>query len=203
MLRCYFRLNILDKDKNLIKKGRAYKTKSFVKQFLQLWYRDIIVTSFTVKDTSGTNQLDASGNNLYHSPMTGGESNDFTITDTNDYFVGGNETGIVIGTGTNAVTPSDYQLQTIIADGDSSSQMKYYGGRYDNYTVDTGTDESSFDVSRLFKNDSGGSITINEIGFYCLDLDKKYCIIRDKLTSGVAVSDTEYLEVTYTFKIVV
>ena len=62
---------------------------------------------------------------------------------------------------------------------------------------------ASFDIERIFRNISGGDITINEIGVYVIAdyYAYNYCIIRDKLAQGVMVSNGEFLKVKYTIKI--
>jgi hypothetical protein len=112
--------------------------------------------------------------------------------------------GIVIGTGTAAVVPDDNALQTQIRSGEDATEIMYFGTAIYGLTIDTGADTASFTVEALFKNMSGGSITVNEVGIYANGEGGsiyKFCIIRDKLASGQAVADGEYLKVTYTISI--
>jgi hypothetical protein len=76
----------------------------------------------------------------------------------------GSLTGIVVGTGTNPVAVSDYNLQTPIAHGTGAGQLSYGSvSVLDGYTV-SGSN-AYFTLTRTLGNDSGASITINEVGY--------------------------------------
>ena len=113
------------------------------------------------------------------------------------------ETGIVIGTGTTAVAPTDYQLATLIADGTSSGTLEYFSSSGTNLTISAPT--GSFDLERLFRNSSGGTITINEVGVYAAAHPSSevrgFCIIRDLVSPGFAVLNGEYMRVVYTISV--
>lgn len=66
-----------------------------------------------------------------------------------------------------------------------------------------------FTIRRYFTNNSGGSITVNEVGIYSVGTDSwnthsswAFLIARDP-TGGIAVADTEILRVTYVPQITV
>ena len=115
--------------------------------------------------------------------------------------------GIVVGTGTTAVAPTDYQLATQVVDGVSASTLEHFpcGGS----ALTTSAPTSSFTLERLFRNSSGGSITINEVGVYATanrlgasDLSH-FCIIRDLVSPGFAVANGEYMRIVYTITLTV
>ena len=64
-----------------------------------------------------------------------------------------------------------------------------------------------FDCYRIFKNGSGGTVTINELGIYSVErnctvnTEDEFCIIRDKLASPITVTDGTYVQITYTFQV--
>lgn len=103
--------------------------------------------------------------------------------------------GIVVGSGTDAVTINDYKLQSQIMQGIGANLLQHS-------VVDT---PILFDVTstkaqsafrRFFTNLSGSSITINEIGIYCNAYGSiKYCIERTLYNAVLA--NEEALSVTY------
>jgi hypothetical protein len=112
--------------------------------------------------------------------------------------------GVVIGTGSTAVAPTNNSLVTRIAHGRSAGQMEYGGCELVNLAISN--PNASLDIRRYFTNNSGGSITVQECGLYAAGtIDAAsfpFCVARD-LTGGVAVGNTEILRVTYTLQITV
>lgn len=82
---------------------------------------------------------------------------------------------IIVGTGTNAVSFSDYNLQTGIANGTAAGQLVYGPMIVDGALTVSGSD-CYFLTARSFTNSSGSDITIHEVG----------------LTSRIANSSTQY-----------
>jgi hypothetical protein len=107
--------------------------------------------------------------------------------------------GIVIGTGNTAVASTDYALETRIISGVASGQIEHFSNIFTNVAV--AAPNASFTVNRIFRNGSGGSITIKEIGIYALSGTYTFCIVRDVLSVPVTMSDGDYLKITYTFQI--
>lgn len=107
--------------------------------------------------------------------------------------------GIVVGTGTNAVAITDTALQTPIATGSGAGQLNYQLMR--SATVPTiSSTQLVWTWGRDFINNSGGSITVQEIGQVLDDTSGGwfFLIMRD-LTGGVAVGNTKTLSVDYTW----
>ena len=104
--------------------------------------------------------------------------------------------GIVIGTGTDAESYEGYALATQIETGTGAGQMEYQAMA--NATNEWDSDEITTTHSRYFNNNSGGAITVNEVGVYATAGGMgTYMLCRDKLASGVEVPDTGQLYVTY------
>ena len=115
--------------------------------------------------------------------------------------------GILVGTGTNAESFEDYALQTKIATGSAATELAYGLHEAHAETYTSGTKTYDVDIVRYFNNNSGGSITVNEIGLvtngYAPGSDNdKFLVARDKLGTGVEVADTGQLKVTYTISLV-
>lgn len=73
--------------------------------------------------------------------------------------------GIQVGTGVTAVSIEDNKLANKIAHGSLANQLSYAANSFTNPSV-TGN-VAKFAVSRQFTNNSGGNITVNEVGLVC------------------------------------
>jgi len=209
-MKLYYRVERFDKNNGLISRGRKRESKSFVCAFLQVLYTTFANLSYSIKDISNTVQTQSAsvsgplflrGNSYPTTYVTAyyqyNETNATISVAPSEYV------GIVIGTGNTAVTPTDYKLVTRIAHGTTSGKMEYSGTMI--YPVVVSAPNASFDIERIFRNSSGGSIEIKELGIDSHTLNGAngaiYCIIRDVLSPTVTVNDGEYLKVTYTFQI--
>jgi len=177
---------IVRNKKGEITERRVMLSKSFVKQFLQgLWMHCSyvwITWPIQIKQTDGvlrSLRCDTS-NWLANAPAT-------------------NTTyGILIGTGITAPTIDDYNMETKIAHGTGLGQMQYSAVTFGAPTEDGST--SHFTVTRDFSNNSGGSITVREIGLAVRFTDtagaaRYFLILHDAV--NIAVPDGETLTVNY------
>ena len=199
-MKAYYQISKYNKDNELIKRSRKYRSKSFVKAFLVTMYRQFSKLTYGTLDTGNTTRTFTDDNIVYYVNACTG--NFWTLASTS----GVNNTistqiGIVVGTGVNAVTTTDYALQTLIADGVVATQLEY-GAMYV-YPVTVSAPNATLDIERIFRNSSGGTITIKELGIYykagAANNCYYYCMVRD--LSTIAVLNGEYLKVTYTFQI--
>ncbi len=203
MLKLYYQLEKFNAKDKLIYKSRIRLSRSFVKGFLANLYVEMNnSSSFSCLDVNNASQTIWFHPTQFNVNAPAGGCRLWVHYQASGYYgncVSSDYIGIQIGTGTNPVTPTDYAMQTRIAHGSGAGQMYQFGT---NFTpVTTGAGIAQFDVERIFRNNSGGSITVNEIGMYALNGYNGFCIIRDKLASGITVNDTEYLKVKYTIKI--
>jgi hypothetical protein len=120
-----------------------------------------------------------------------------------DYAAGaGDDTyGIQIGTGTNAVTIDDFKLQTKISTGSTTGKMDYQAMQLSDAWVGG---IITVTQKRYFNNNSGATITVNEVGFVGTEAGTiygagKHMTIRDIISPGISIVDTGQLLVTYTF----
>lgn len=108
-------------------------------------------------------------------------------------------TGIILGTGTNAVAIDDYKLQTPIAHGSGATQLNYKATTFDPFRVIGSV--ASFKIKRQFENLSGSTITVTEAGLYCYNAVGYYFdLVRDLLTTPFDILNTQIAEFRYTFK---
>ena len=105
--------------------------------------------------------------------------------------------GIEVGTGITAPTITDTKMETQIAHGVGVGEMQYSAVTFGAPASDGVT--AHFTVTRDFSNNSGGSITVREIGLVCrlgtLSGTTYFLTIRDAV--NIAVPDGETLTVNY------
>lgn len=104
--------------------------------------------------------------------------------------------GIVVGTGTAAFDIEQYALDTIIESGSSAGKLYYNASAVSSTTY---ADKKWTIVgSRIFNNNSGGSIVVAETGIYGNFGVIYWLFERSLLSPTVTVPDAAQLTVTYT-----
>jgi hypothetical protein len=222
MMRIKLIVDRLDKDMNLLEHREAL-SRSLTKNFINLLYIQTAATSFSLPDITNTSRTpdDSSSDDQRHKcnlkmSSAGGYGAEYCYggyygissqpekdTIRSEYI------GIQVGTGTNAVTPTDYALQTRVAHGRSSGQLEYGGCEI--VGISFSNPNGQFSVRRYFTNISGGAITINEAGIYAAGGANTtgspgswpFLIARDLVSPAVTVNDGEILRVTYMVQITV
>jgi hypothetical protein len=179
-----------------IREQRTIKSKSFVKQFLDLWIVQSLnapdVNSMRIRDTGNTlREICFSHLTFAANALTG----DITF-------------GIVVGTGNVAPAINDYALGIQIAHGTGAGQIQYGNVAFGLPAGDAAS--SHFTVTRDFANASGGDITVNEIGLYVKGQESNgispwtwtvttryFMTIRDLIVGGISVPNGETLTINY------
>ncbi|GAJ11171.1 unnamed protein product, partial [marine sediment metagenome] len=110
--------------------------------------------------------------------------------------------GIQVGSGENAESFEDFQLQTQIAEGAGAGQLNHAASQLHSisYAALTLKDE----LVRYFNNNSGGTIGVNEVTLVVSGYSGtsvQWVQSRDKLPATVTVPDTGQLKVTYTIQL--
>ncbi|MCD6132244.1 MAG: hypothetical protein J7J61_09105 [Candidatus Hydrothermae bacterium] len=201
MLTAEITLEKYDKNGQLLQSIK-HKSRSFLKQFIQFIEAmtrqanttgtDITGTARTIYGSSGYSPA----RNLFCTP---GAAHGYA--DSQRVRGRGDEVGIVVGSGTTAVAPDDYKLETQIAHGTGTGQLIYLGCGLKPVVVSA--PDAYMDLVRFFENQSGGDVTINEVGIYAVDGYDYYqfCICRDVLATSVTVANGELLKVRYRIKV--
>ena len=108
----------------------------------------------------------------------------------------GSVTGIVIGTGTDAFSFEDFAISGLIAEGQGAGQVNYgqtvFSGSYA-----TGSPTMSQSYLRYFNNNSGGNITLGNIGI----IASARLVCRDVLSPTQTFYDKAQLKVEYTISL--
>lgn len=128
------------------------------------------------------------------------------ITEANSYIsVGGgvndNTRGIQVGTGTAATTITTRVMQTLIVGGNGASQLAY-GVNSTTQAATSGTTRS-VTMSRVFTNNSGASITIQEVGIYFQGGASGFVFLMERTLSVQAILNTASATATYTIGVTV
>lgn len=201
------------------RKGRTYAPepcRSFLKQYLQLFYVDMADLSLSVLDITGvgrTISIDATVGNtlsLAHCGLAAVDDCSRTIDTVNSPGSGASpqntidshQKGIIVGTSASAVVVTQTALQAPVVHGTGAGQLTHYGtwGKSLSY----GSSPGSFIIERIWRNDSGGTITVAEMGLYVAvgtgSGMHSFCIVRDVLGASVGVLANEYLKSEYTFQ---
>ena len=111
--------------------------------------------------------------------------------------------GIQVGSNATAVVITDYKLNTQIAQGTGAGQMKYSG---QSFIGNLSSGNNRFvRISRYFTNDSGGDVTIREVGL-AVTPQVSYggpvnVLIARDLTGDIVVSNTNAVPVELTIQI--
>lgn len=111
--------------------------------------------------------------------------------------------GIVVGLGTRAVTPDDYNLESKIPHGTTAGKLYYHGVESEVVSVEGNV--IKFKVKRFLDECAGSSVDVNEVGLVvyhrCTDDDGdtriRFLIARDVLPSTVTVPAYGNLFVEY------
>ncbi len=108
--------------------------------------------------------------------------------------------GIVVGTGDAAFSVDNYNLATIIDAGSSAGQLIH--NAMSTPSLDYTSKVWTATLARVFNNNSGGSITVKEVGIITNSIffysgSEKFLIARDVLASPVSVVNGAQLTATY------
>ena len=166
------------------KEGRIFKTypwknaNSLIKAFIQLLAAQMLQVSQSVLDTSNTPQACA-GYALNLSAVA-----DVNIT----------TRGIVIGSGITSVTMTDYKLETQITTNVTHSPMVIA-------LENPNTSTWRIALSRILTNNTGGVLSIKEVGLYVCGRSSIYNFCAERTLYSVDVPDT--YPITFQYRITI
>jgi len=175
------------KDKGKVIYSKQFESHSFVGQWLQLLY-----------GMFGQNRLSILNNNFPASAIINNPLQMNAGSGNHNY-------GIQVGSGTTK-SINDTGMDSFIFNGNSAGQLAYGAMTFTSPTINTSTNQGNFSVTRSFTNNSGGSVTVSEIGIGILiyasdgNLHDTF-IIHDILPSPITLANGQVLTVTYIFSI--
>lgn len=175
-LNTYIRMSLWNPETKLWTYDEWQKGHSFTANFMKMWLVSANpANNRTITDTTaptGTDQtVTDHGNNF---GTNGGVADLF---------------GIVVGTGTTAVALTDTRIETLIDDGTGTGELEYQTPTYTDPTDDASTTE--FELHRTFNNNSGGEITIYEVGLNVKATSTPYyfLVAREILSTPKVIAD--------------
>lgn len=201
MFQIHLQAQVFDK-KGRLRQSKAWVSKSFLKNILGCLAPEIDTdNNYDTVDINANSRGNNSKANVIYCPLAAGGQYVYGHGDSLENTA---ETlGILVGTGDAANTALTYTLHQLIAHGKSAGQFEYFGGAFGEVTI-SGAD-TYFDIERIFRNSSGGSIVVSEYGISVFrENSYGYCyptlIVRDVFTDPgdqITVADTEIFKATY------
>ena len=198
-------LELTVKDKGgKVTDHRVMESKSFVRQFLELLY--VQMQQYYWGGSSQPYRETV----LYMTDKNGSKRPVFACYSYQDSIfncdggVGDTNIGIMVGTGITAPNIDDYALESQCGHGSGVGQFSHGAVTFGLPTSDATT--SHFTITRDFSNNSGATITVNEVGLYVAALTVSYygsaqsayfMIIRDVISGGVDVPIGQTLTINY------
>lgn len=199
MLRMFWKIERFDKDMKLIE-TKANVSRSLTWAFISMLYTRMCQTApahANIDVNSGSRNLSNSGSISDAFSLLQEDGYAYINSSASGGSFRGDQCGILIGDGATGVTYADYILAGKYGHGTDSSEFLYLGGCV--LTPVVSAPYTYVDFERLFKNSSGGSNIVKELGFACMYDGNVYLVCRDILEAGdwTTVLNTEYLKVTY------
>lgn len=206
----FWALEVLDENGRVVR-GHRQHSHSWVRNAYNLLVCQAAAVAgdnavgLALVDTGGGTRSDASTQ-----PATGYSSNGasnmsiYVFQGYGFYAGAGVDTfGIVVGTGSGAENFNSNALGAKIANGVGAGQLSY--AAMNAPAISTVGTTKKVDWVRFLNNNSGNSITVNEVGIYCngtYDNSSLYFMMcRDLVAGGVAVPNAGQLRVTYTIQL--
>jgi len=191
-----YTIEIRDKDGKVIRKITK-ESRSILKNFASilrsLMWGDCVSKNVTIKDIYGTSRTYPDLNS----------TNDFMFFVRSSSNI--NFFGIVVGSGDTPVTRNDYKLATYILGGTGSGMLSMFDTLVE--AVDGTPPDSKWNVARIFMNQSGGDVTVKEIGIagehrhFTDGQYRYYQMVRDVLPAPQTLTPLQQMTVTYTWKV--
>ena len=190
----YYRYWVYDAEGRLVKYQRRRRAQSWVVAFFQamraLW---------RTLDSAGVLDIASVSQTILHDDQVTGNvwgQMDGPVSDTNR--------GIVFGTGATAVAMTDNAMAALIAEGTAAGQMEYQAQVTSAAAI--GATESTLSLTRQANNNSGGAITIREVGIHMRTaipgpLTAVFLAARDVLPVGEVISNGGNFVFEYTVRL--
>lgn len=161
--------------------------RSYLRALIDMMAASWGLQSLTVVDTAGSSQTYA-GLSTGYGPYINCAANSSAY-------------GLVVGTGTTAVTIADNKLATQITHGVAAGQLQH--GATSVLAPSTSGSTRLFTVTRTFTNGSGGTVTVTEVGIYSRTQSYGYYLCLERTLSTQAIADAASATATYTISVTV
>ena len=182
-VKAYLKIKVINEKGKCIY-YRRYRSRSFVANFINIAFTNLSNQIVTFVFTDGSTGYTGHG----YTMQAADSSND------DNY-------GIQIGTGTTAPAITDYRLTSLIPNGTSAGQMQYGAVTVMSPVINTTNNTGYITVTRAFTNNSGGSITVSEVGLVALYYYNDVLLIHDLLPTPITVPNGSTLSIAYEIQI--
>jgi hypothetical protein len=184
---------VRDKDGKLIEKGK-FPAKSWVGNIIRLlnalwkvWTTTASYSKYTY--TTPSVLLDTTNTARPLKLYTESASNVGGAAPAGD-----TSAGILLGTSDTPVSLGQYNLLGLITHGTGAGQLSYGATVVEDLTIDT---TYFFRIIRTFTNNSGGTITVREIGLFLKPIEQSFMFARDVPPSPISIPAGSTLTVRY------
>ena len=193
LLTARYRVVVRDAQGKIIRIEEA-PSKSFILNFLYLWW-----LCFNLNTSDTISAVNSSGQQI----TTG-------LTQPSGWYVepgspAGVYAGIQVGSGTSAPSASSPYLESLILNGTSPGQLVY--GSFSYISPSISSYPITIQATNTFINNSGGSVTVGEIGLatnQATPTENVYdavLLIHDVLSSAASIPNGGTITVTYTLQV--
>ncbi len=203
MLRMYWQIERLNSNMKVLE-SRANASDSLVRAFLSIMYSKMSENSpghndNEILDGEAIQQPTYNQDEFYLCQEFGNSYINSEAGADKRYL--GKHCGILVGTGQSGITVQEFQMESQIDHGYGAGELIYMGGSVKTPVVDGIYTYVDFD--RIFSNESGGNVTVKELGISVWNAGNCFLICRDVLGVGEwqTVADGEYLRVTYRMRV--
>jgi hypothetical protein len=182
-VKAYLKIKVINEKGKCIY-YRRYRSRSFVANFINIMFANLSGQNVTLVNTGGSTYGSFGRTAL----SANDSSNDASY-------------GIQIGSGTTAPAITDYRLTQLIPNGTSAGQMQYGAVNVMSPVINTTNNTGYITVTRAFTNNSGGSITVSEVGLVVNAFSQYTLIIHDLLPTPITVPNGSTLSIAYEIQI--
>jgi len=189
MIETYYRILKHGPDGRLVKDTGLIPSHSYVIQLLEFYDALWRQADKDATDVDGAESVLVDADDIINTKLRASAG------------AGADTYGIVVGTnaGTTAEDNENYALDTKIVEGSGGGQLSYQSTGFVAPHEDAGNVD--LHVSRAFQNESGGTISVKEIGIIIRNsTDAKYHLILRDVVAQEDVDDAETLTVIYTLR---
>lgn len=201
MLSLLIQRQIFDLNMKLIS-SRAERSKSFLKNFLGALYRQTSQLTFSMLDIDGVARNFAKVASFMQMPAGPGGVRLYSYS--SNISVWGQDIGITLGTGSASVSAQDYYMAADIDHGTDAGELEYFGCLIGDVVI-SGSN-AYFDVERVVRNSSGGTIIVKEFGLGVTCYRYPHLIVRDAYSGSgdwSTILNGEYMKVVYRVQVTV
>jgi hypothetical protein len=183
-------------------------TGGIMSQFNELLYRHFAQGNREVKDITNSNRLHPENDYTFRCCGPGGNNIPYAPVAADDVI--GKYTGPVLGSGSEAVSNTNFFLNTVIPHGDTNGTLFYYGSIVSDFKIDSGADKVYWDVERIVENRGATTVTVNETCLNCMAAAgvsdqvpaHLFMIARHNISaSPVAIAAGEFARIRYRWEI--